>query len=194
MARPEGHMERRYNRSLEQKNKLKTGDDKMVKLITIYLGFLFIKAVLINLPTLAKKAIFRLIPKRKYTAEEVIRCGHMKPDLYYKKQLTQTEPVSLINKLKKHKLKPKEIITLEHVTTNTYREVDVNVIREQFKKKMKNRQLTRTQIIAIRKYLEHLVDCTGKKFSNDCHCIYYCLKRLKSEQIMDLSTLENLLK
>ena len=168
----------------------------MIKIITIYLGFLLIKAVLINLPTLAKRAIFRFIPKHKYTAEEVIACGHMKPDLYYKKQLTQTEPVSLISKLKKYKLKPTDIITLEPVTTNTYKKVDVgvDVIREQFKKKMKNRQLTRCQIIAIRRYLETLVDCKGKKFSNDCHCIYYCLKRLKSEQIMDLSALENLLK
>lgn len=166
----------------------------MIKIITVYLGFLLIKAVLINLPTLAKKAIFRFIPRRQYTAEEAIRCGHMRPDLYYKKQLTQTEPVSLISKLKKYKLKPKDIITLEPVTTNIYKKVDVDVIREEFKKKMKNRQLTRCQIIAIRKYLESLVNCTGKKFSNDCHCIYYCLKRLKSEQIMDLSTLENLLK
>lgn len=165
----------------------------MVKLITIYLGFLFIKAVLINLPTLAKKAIFRFIPKRKYTAEEVIRCGHMKPDLYYKKQL-ECNDVSLKDKLKRYKLHPKEIIALKHKTTNTYKEVDVNVIREDFKRKMKNRQLTRCQIIAIRKYLEHLVDCREKKFSNDCHCIYYCLKRLNSEQTMDLSALENLLK
>lgn len=165
----------------------------MVKLITVYLGFLLIKAVLINLPMLTKKVIFRFIPKRQYTAEEVIACGHMKPDLYYKKQL-EGNTISLKNKLKRYKLRPKEIITLEFIPTNTYKKVDVDVIRGQFKRKMKNRQLTRTQIIAIRKYLESLVDCKGKKFSNDCHCIYYCLKRLKPEQIMDLSALENLLK
>ena len=164
----------------------------MVKLLLIYLGFLLIKSVLTMLPALIRNTMFRLIPRRKYTSEEVISCKHMRPDLYYKKQLERNS-ISLKDKLRKYKLKPKDIITLEY-TTNTYKEVDINVIREQFKKKMKNRQLTRTQIIAIRKYLESLVNCTGKKFSNDCHCIYYCLKRLKPEQIMDLSALENLLK
>ena len=168
----------------------------MVKLIIIYLGFLFIKAVLINLPTLAKRAIFRFIPKHKYTAEEVIACGHMKPDLYYKKQLTQTEPVSLISKLKKHKLKPKGIITLKPIETNTYKEVevDINVIREKFKTKMQHRELTRSQILAIKSYLMQLVNCKEKKFDNDCHCIYFCLKQLDKEQMLDLTALANLLK
>lgn len=166
----------------------------MVKLIIIYLGFLFIKAVLINLPMLTKKVIFRFIPKRQYTAEEVIACRHMRPELYYQKQLMEQEALPRKVSRRRYKLKPKEIIALKHKTTNTYKEVDVNVIREDFKRKMQHRELTRSQIIAIRQYLEKMVDCKGKKFSNDCHCIYYCLKRLNSEQVMDLSTLENLLK
>lgn len=166
----------------------------MVKLLMFYLGFLLIKAVLVMLPGLIKNGIYNFIPRRQYTAEEVISCKHENPDLYYQKQFTEQKAISK-NKIKiRYKLKPKNIITLESTTTNTYKEVDINVIREQFKRKMKNRQLTRCQIIAIRRYLETLVDCKGKKFTNDCHCIYYCLKRLNSEQVMDLHTLENLLK
>lgn len=163
----------------------------MIKLLIIYLGFLLIKAVLVMLPGLIRNTMFQIIPRRKYTDEEVIACGHMRPDLYYKKQLLGSDTTC-----KKYKLKPKEIIALQSLKTNTYREVeiDVNVIREKFKNKMQHRELTRSQVIAIRKYLEKIVDCKGKKFSNDCHCIYYCLKRLKPEQIMDLSALENLLK
>ena len=166
----------------------------MVKLLMFYLGFLLIKAVLVMLPGLIRNTMFHVIPKRRYTVEEVIKCKHMRPNLYYQKELVEQEALPKLKSRIRFKLKPKEIITLEPVTTNTHKEVDINVIREQFKRKMKNRQLTRCQIIAIRRYLETLVDCKGKKFTNDCHCIYYCLKRLNSEQVMDLHTLENLLK
>lgn len=166
----------------------------MVKLMTFYLGFLLIKAVLVLLPALVRTTIFKVIPRRKYTAEEVIKCGHMRPELYYQNQLQANVQDSVKTNLKPYKLKPKEVITLEYKPTNTYKEVDVNVIRDDFKRKMKNRQLTRSQVIAIRKYLESIVDCTGKKFDNDCHCIYWCLKRLSSESIMDLRSLANLLK
>ena len=166
----------------------------MVKLLMFYLGFLLIKAVLVMLPGLIKTGIYNLVPRRQYTAEEIITCKHENPDLYYQKQFTEQKAISK-NKIKiRYKLKPKNIITLESTTTNTYKEVDINVIREQFKNKMKNRQLTRSQIIAIRKYLEQFVDCKQKKFSNDCHCIYYCLKRLDSEQIVNMTALLNLLK
>lgn len=150
----------------------------MTKLFILFLGFLLIKAVLVMLPTLIRNTMFSVIPRKKYTAEEVIKCGHMKPELYYKKQK------KLKSKKNQTKLLPK----------NKYEEVDVNVIREDFKRKMKSRELTRNQIIAIRRYLETLVNCTGKKFSNDCHCIYWCLKRLEPQNTMDLNTLENLLK
>lgn len=150
----------------------------MTKLFIIYMGFLLIKAVFVMLPTIIRNTMFSIIPRKKYTAEEVIKCGHMVPELYYKKQKEAK------SKKNQTKLLPK----------NTYEEVDVNVIREDFKRKMQSRELTRSQIIAIRRYLETLVNCTGKKFDNDCHCIYWCLKRLSSEDIMDLSTLSNLLK
>lgn len=167
----------------------------MSKLLIFYLGFLLIKAVLVMLPGLLRNTIFRFVPRRQYTVEEVIACGHMRPDLYYKKQLLNSDTSSKA-KCKKYRLKPKEVIALESCKTNTYREVeiDINVIREKFKTKMQHRELTRSQIIAIRQYLEKMVDCKGKKFSNDCHCIYWCLKRLSSEQVLDLHALENLLK
>lgn len=140
----------------------------MTKLLMIYLGFLLVKAVALILPQVIKPLIFKIVPRRQYTAEEVIACKHMRPDLYYKKQLQLNEV--------------------------SHKEIEVDTIRELFKEKMKHRKLTRSQILAIRKYLEQFVDCKEKKFSNDCHCIYYCLKRLKSEQLMDLVALENLLK
>ena len=139
----------------------------MEKIFVIYLGFLLIKAVVMILPVIVKNIVFNIIPRQKYTAEEVIRCKHQKPDLFYRKQLESN--ISKKSKAKTYKLQAKEI--------------EVSVIREKFKRKMKNRQLTRCQIIAIRRYLESIVDCKEKKFSNDCHCIYYCLKRLPSKQM-----------
>lgn len=169
----------------------------MVKLLTIYLGFLLIKAVLTMLPALIRNTMFHVIPRRKYTAKEVVRCKHMRPDLYRQKQLKFNEAISLCSKLRRYRLKAKEIITLESTTTNVYKEIDVNVIREKFKKKMQNKQLTRAQILTIRHYLESIVDCKEKKFTNDCHCIYYCLKQLATsrvaQQMLDVTALENFL-
>lgn len=165
----------------------------MTKLLMIYLGFLLIKAVLVMLPSLLKNTMFSIIPRKKYSAEEVVRCKHMRPELYYKKQLMEQEALPKKVCRRKSKLIPKEIMTLKK-STNTYKEVDVKVIREDFKRKMQHRELTRSQILAIKSYLMQLVDCKEKKFDNDCHCIYYCLKRLDKEQILDLTSLANLLK
>lgn len=140
----------------------------MSKLLMMYLGFLLIKAVALILPRIIKPLIFKIVPRRQYAAEEIIACKHMRPDLYYKKQL--------------------------ELETVTHKEIEVAAIREMFKEKMKQRKLRRSQILAIRKYLEELADCKEKKFDNDCHCIYYCLKRLESEEMLDLTALANLLK
>ena len=139
----------------------------MTKLLMIYLGFLLVKAVALILPQVIKPLIFKIVPRRQYTAEEVIACKHMRPDLYYKKQLQLNEV--------------------------SHKEIEVDTIRELFKEKMKHRKLTRSQILAIRQYLEGLIDCKEKKFDNDCHCIYYCLKRLDKEEMLDLTALANLL-
>lgn len=140
----------------------------MTKLLMIYLGFLLIKAVTLILPRIIKPLIFKTIPRRNYDVNEVIKCKHMRPDLYYKKQLQLNEV--------------------------SHKEIEVDTIRELFKEKMKHRKLTRSQILAIRQYLEGLIDCKEKKFDNDCHCIYYCLKRLDKEEMLDLTALANLLK
>lgn len=140
----------------------------MTKLLMIYLGFLLIKAVALILPKIIKPLIFKTIPRRNYDVNEVIKCKHMRPDLYYKKQLQLNEV--------------------------SHKEIEVDTIRELFKEKMKHRKLTRSQILAIRQYLEGLIDCKEKKFDNDCHCIYYCLKRLDKEEMLDLTALANLLK
>ena len=171
----------------------------MITLLMIYLGFLLIKAVLVMLPGIIRNTMFQVIPRRRYTAEEVIRCGHMRPDLYYKKQLLEEEALTATKKcrFKSKKLQYKEIIALESpidLNANTYKEVDVDIIRERFKRKMKHRELTRSQILAIKDYLSTIIDCKEKKFDNDCHCIYYCLKQLDKEQILDLTALANLLK
>ena len=139
----------------------------MTKLLMIYLGFLLMKAVALLLPKIIKILLFK-IPRRNYTAEEIISCKHMRPELYYKKQLTEHEV--------------------------SHKEIEVDTIRELFKEKMKHRKLTRSQILAIRRYLEGSIDCKEKKFDNDCHCIYYCLKRLDKEEMLDLTALANLLK
>ena len=140
----------------------------MTKLLMIYLGFLLIKAVALILPKIIKPLIFKTIPRRNYDVNEVIKCKHMRPDLYYKKQLQLNEV--------------------------SHKEIEVDTVREIFKNKMKHRELTRNQILAIRHYLEGLIDCKEKKFDNDCHCIYYCLKRLDKEEMLDLTALANLLK
>lgn len=161
----------------------------MTKLLIIYLGILLIKAVVSILPQLISRGLKKIIPYKKYTAEEVIRCKHMRPDLYYKKQLIEQEAMPKIKPKIKFRLKPKEIT----ISTNVYIETNINTIREKFKTKMQHRELTRCQVIAIRNYLESIVDCKGKKFSNDCHCIYYCLKHIASEQMLDMTALLNLL-
>lgn len=165
-----------------------------MKLMLIFTGFLLIKAVLAILPGIVRNTILQVIPRRKYTAEEVIKCGHMRPELYYKKQLMEQEALPKKVSRRRFKLLPKEIVTLKSKSTNTYKEVDIKVIRESFKRKMQHRELTRSQILAIKSYLMQLVDCKEKKFDNDCHCIYYCLKQLDKEQILDLTSLANLLK
>lgn len=162
-----------------------------MKLLMIFIGFLLIKAVLVMLPSLIRQGMFGLIPRKQYDVHEVLKCGHMKPELYYKKKLIESEA------LQTKKLKHKDIVTKKsNITqnTNTYKEVDVSYIRERFKRKMQNRELTRTEILGIKAYLEEIVDCKEKKFDNDCHCIYYCLKQLDKEQILDLTALANLLK
>ncbi len=58
----------------------------MTNLLTIFIGVLLIKAVVLMLPNLIRTGIRKHIPYKKYTAEEVIACKHMKPDLYYTKQ------------------------------------------------------------------------------------------------------------
>ena len=163
-----------------------------MKLMLIFIGFLLIKAVLVVLPSVIRNTMFHVIPRKQYTAEEVIACKHMRPELYYKKQLTEHEVLPKKVCRRKSKLIPKEIMTLK--STNTYREVDINFIRESFKRKMQHGELTRSQILAIKSYLMQLIDCKEKKFDNDCHCIYYCLKQLDKEQILDLTALANLLK
>lgn len=165
-----------------------------MKLMLILTGFLLIKAVLTILPSVIRNTMLHIIPRKQYTVEEVIRCGHMRPDLYYKKQLMEQEALPRKVSKRKSKLIQKEIVALKSKSTNTYKEVDIKVIRESFKKKMQNRELTRSQILAIKSYLMQLVNCKEKKFDNDCHCIYFCLKQLDKEQMLDLTALANLLK
>ena len=138
-------------------------------------------------PTMILYFIAKKIPKRRYDVKEVIKCKGMKPELYYKKQLEEMEA----QPIKRQAIYEKEIIK------NPFMVVDVgNVsqVRDLFKDKMKHKKLTRSQVLAIRNYLEEIVvDCKEKKFTNDSHAIYYCLKQLDSQQI-DVTSLINFLK
>lgn len=157
----------------------------MTKLFTIYLGFLLIKAVILMLPCIVRSSVKKHVPYRKYTAEEVIACKHMKPDLYYQKQLNEN--------------KHKHIIKNENISFNfskSDKEIQLLFLKELIKSKLKNKQLTRSKILAIRNFLEYNLKTESdknKKFANDFHAIYHYLKSsaLTSEHI---SAITNLIK
>ncbi|WP_294174036.1 hypothetical protein [uncultured Clostridium sp.] len=157
----------------------------MTNLLTIFIGVLLIKAVILMLPTLIRTGIRKHIPYKKYTAEEVIACKHMKPDLYYQKQLNE--------------YKNKHIIKNEDISFNfskSDKEIQLLFLKELISSKLKNKQLTRSKVLAIRNFLEYNLKTESdknKKFANDFHAIYHYLKSsaLTSEHI---SAITNLIK
>lgn len=153
----------------------------MTNLLTIFIGVLLIKAVILMLPSLIGTGIKKHIPYKKYTAEEVIACNHMKPDLYYTKQLKENNYA----------------IKNENISFNfskADKDIQLLFLKELIRSKLKNKQLSRNKVLAIRNFLEsNLEGEKNKKFANDFHAIYHYLKSpsLKSEHI---SAITNLIK
>lgn len=153
----------------------------MTNLLTIFIGALLIKAVILMLPSLIGTGIKKHIPYKKYTAEEVIACNHMKPDLYYTKQLKENNYA----------------IKNENISFNfskADKDIQLLFLKELIRSKLKNKQLSRNKVLAIRNFLESNLEVEkNKKFANDFHAIYHYLKSpsLKSEHI---SAITNLIK
>ena len=151
----------------------------MTNLLIIFIGALLIKAVILMLPTLIGTGIKKHIPYKKYTAEEVIACNHMKPDLYYTKQLRENNYA----------------IKNENISFNfskADKDIQLLFLKELIRSKLKNKQLSRNKVLAIRNFLEsNLEGEKNKKFANDFHAIYHYLKSssLTSEHISAITNL-----
>lgn len=151
----------------------------MTNLLTIFIGALLIKAVILMLPGLIGTGIKKHIPYKKYTVEEVIACNHMKPDLYYTKQLKENNYA----------------IKNENISFNfskADKDIQLLFLKELIRSKLKNKQLSRNKVLAIRNFLESNLEVEkNKKFANDFHAIYHYLKSpsLKSEHISAITNL-----
>lgn len=151
----------------------------MTNLLTIFIGALLIKAVILMLPSLIGTGIKKHIPYKKYTAEEVIACNHMKPDLYYTNQLKEN----------KYKIKNENI---SFHFSRADKDIQLLFLKELIRSKLKNKQLSRSKVLAIRNFLEsNLEGGKNKKFANDFHAIYHYLKStaLTSEHISAITNL-----
>lgn len=157
----------------------------MTNLLNIFIGVLLIKAVIVMLPSIVRTGIKKYIPYRQYTAEEVIACKHMRPELYYQKQMQESE--------KNFKVKNKDI----SITFNKAdKDIQLLFLKELIRSKLENKQLSRSKVLAIRNFLEinlQTKEDKNKKFANDFHAIYHYLKStaLTSEHI---SAITNLIK
>lgn len=84
------------------------------------------------------------------------------------------------------KITPRQIeaeIIIQNIERNKVRPLKVeqayNIVHYNFNKALKNKEIDRTRILAIKKYLmEHTnkYEYKEKKFKNDCHCIYHLMK------------------
>lgn len=153
----------------------------MTNLLTIFIGALLIKAVILMLPNLIRTGIRKHIPYKKYTAEEVIACNHMKPELYYTNQLKENNYA----------------IKNENISLNfskADKDIQLLFLKELIRSKLENKQLSRSKVLAIRNFLEsNLEREKNKKFANDFHAIYHYLKSssLTSEHISAITNLIN---
>ena len=133
------------------------------------------------LPSLIGTGIKKHIPYKKYTAEEVIACNHMKPDLYYTNQLKAKE--------NKYKIKNENI---SFNFSKSDKDIQLLYLKELIKSKLKNKQLSRSKVLAIRNFLENNLEGEkNKKFANDFHAIYHYLKSsaLTSQHISAITNL-----
>jgi len=135
------------------------------------------------LPSLIGAGIRKHIPYKKYTAEEVIACNHMRPDLYYENQLNE--------KKNNYTIKNGNI---SFNFSKADKDIQLLFLKELIRSKLKNKQLSRSKVLAIRNFLESNLEVEkNKKFANDFHAIYHYLKspHLKSEHISAITNLIN---
>lgn len=154
----------------------------MTKLLTIFLVILLIKAVLLMLPKLIGTGIKKCVPYKRYTAEEVIACKYIKPDVYYSKQLKQKGNYKIKN----------DNITLNFSKAD--KDLQLLFLKELLSSKLENKQLSRSKILAIRNFLElnlKTEEEKNKRFENDFHAIYHYLKSplIKCEHIIAITNL-----
>lgn len=102
---------------------------------------------------------------------------------YFTSKVTprQIEAEMLIQNMQKRKIRPLKV------------EQAYNTVRFNFNQALKNKELDRTRILAIKKYLMEHTDkweYKDKKFNNDCHCIYHLMKskklKVRDFQIIDI--------
>lgn len=154
----------------------------MTKLLTIFLVILLIKAALIMFPRLIRNGIRKNVPYKRYTAEEVIACKYMKPDVYYSKQLKQKGDYKIKN----------DNITLNFSKAD--KDLQLLFLKELLSSKLKNKQVSRSKVLAIRNFLEMNLKTEeekNKRFENDFHAIYHYLKSplIKREHIIAITNL-----
>ncbi|MGL5087346.1 MAG: hypothetical protein ACRC68_16795 [Clostridium sp.] len=124
----------------------------MEKLFLEIIGVVILAAVL-------KVALFYINIKSKdkskkpLTAQEVIRCGHMHPTLH--KQMLKD---MIIDYSRDEELEDK------------YKD-----LRDAFKNKLQNKEISRGQILGIEEYLRNQLEIK-KKYDNNAHAIYSMLK------------------
>lgn len=120
----------------------------MEKLLLIALGVSLIKVVAFFITVKIKTA-----PSKTLAAEEVIKCRHKNPILY-KEELKNT----IID------------YSRDKETEEKYKEV-----REMFKFKLQNKEISRGEILGIENYLRELLK-DKRKYKNNAHAIYSMLK------------------
>lgn len=71
---------------------------------------------------------------------------------------------------------------------------EYSMIRNNFKRLLKSRKLTRADLKAIKKFLEENVPCYEvKRFKNEAHAIYSMLKWAELEQLLEVNKFLNTL-
>lgn len=134
----------------------------MTKIITLLFIFALVRIFL----TFAMNK-FRRIPKKELSAEDIIKCRGYHPDI--------------------HKKMMDDIIidySREEEIEKEYEE-----LRDLFKSKLQNKELSRGKIIGIEQYLrKQLKD--NKKYKNNAHAIYTMLKSyyIKKEHISTIKS------
>lgn len=107
---------------------------------------------------------------------------HMIKNKFKKAKPRQLEAEWLVYNMRKKQIQPAKVVQAYNTT------------KFNFNKALKNKDIERCQVLAIRNYLETHVDkyeLKGKKYKNDAHAIYSLLKSrsLKQRDYMIINTI-----